>query len=331
MGGTCMTSAKLYLVILGVLFASFVPGTAVAACDNSSNPLVIGSDCEDLQINNTKSDVTIEQSTTVTYGFSPTPYDAVIVNNTGNVTGTFLNKGTISAGYGWNALVNQGSVANLANRGTITSGPGGSGLINQGTITKLVNDGTITSANQSAREAAIVNNGEIGTLENKGTISATIGTLGYGSSAILVGGHIGTLNNTGNVSAQNRAITFEPVTSSIDTLINSGTIAGGTAGGGVNTFSSAIVLGAGNSIGTIINTGTIDHSVCQGSDCYASIENNGGYIGTITNLGRLTSGNTNDSGYGIVNGITGRIGTLNNDQEDLKYYGWCSAPILWII
>lgn len=329
---TCSGSGTLIAVILGLLAASQMPSAAVAACDASNNPLVISTDCDDLVVSTTKSDVTIEQSTTVTYGFSPKPYDAVLVNKSGNVTGTFLNKGTISAGYGWNALVNQGSIANLVNSGTITSGPGGSGLINQGTIIKLVNDGTITSANQSAREAAVVNNGEIGTLENRGTISATIGTLGYGSSAILVGGHIGTLNNTGNISAQNRAINFEPVTSSIDTLINTGTIAGGLAGGGANTFSSAIVLGAGNTIGTIINTGTIDHSVCDvGGACYAAIENNGGYIGTITNLGRLTSGNTGSDGYGIINGITGRIGTLNNDQEDLKYYGWLPNNYLAII
>lgn len=82
------------------------------------------------------------------------------------------------------------------------------------------------------------------------------------------------------------------------------------------------MLGAGNAIGTIINTGTIDHSVCDvGGTCYAAIENNGGSIGTITNLGTLTSGNTGDNGYGIINGITGTIGTLNNDQADLKYFG----------
>ena len=215
------------------------------------------------------------------------------------MTGTFLNQGTITSGFGNNGFVNQGSVSTLTNEGTITNG----------------------STNTS--HAAVLNNNEIGTLTNSGVISATVGSFGSGAQAILQSGHIGTLNNSGTISAQNRAIYFTPgITARIDTLINSGTIQGGISGAPTSTFASAIELGPGNSIGTIINTGTIDHSVCDaGGTCYAAIHNSGGSIDTITNQGNLTSGNTGTNAYGIINSTTGRIGTLNNAQSNLKYYG----------
>ena len=293
------------LLCLAVAATGFAAGQAHADCDSSADPVVVSADCYDLSISSKKSNVTIAPSATVSPFFSP--YDAVLVSSGGNVTGTFLNKGTIESGFGRN------------------------GLVNLGTIAKLVNEGTMINDTSSGNQAALINNNEIGTLENKGTIQATVGTFGNGAHAIIQSGHIGTLDNSGSITAQSSAIFFAPVTARIDTLINTGTIAGGLAGGGANTFASAIVLGGGNSIGTIVNTGTIDHSVCQGSTCYAAIENNGGSIDTITNLGRLTSGNTGNNGYGIINGITGRIGTLNNDQEDLRYYGKLPENYLAIV
>ncbi len=295
--------ALLCIVLAVPVFA--VDQAFADACDTSANPVVINSSCDDFVIGGVKSDVTIGQPATLSPFFGN---EGALINNSGNVTGTFLNRGTIVSGFGRDGLVNQGKIA------------------------RLQNDGTITSSYSTSSHAALANDGEIGTLLNTGTISATVGNFGGGAHAILQGGHIGILNNSGTISAQNSAIYFQPAFSSrIDTLTNTGTITGGINGGGTNTFASAIVLGPGNSIGTIINTGTIDHSVCQGSTCYAAIENNGGSIDTITNLGRLTSGNTGDSGYGIINGVTGRIGTLNSDQEDLKYYGTLPGNYLAIV
>ncbi len=285
------------LVSAGLAGLTFFTNAAFSACDNSGNPIQINSNCEDLSISNTKSGVTISQSATVSPFFAP--LDAVLINSTGNVTGTFLNQGTITSGFGHN------------------------GFENNGNMSALTNEGTITNGNTNTSYAAVLNNDEIGTLTNKGTISATVGSFGSGAYAILQSGHIGTLENLGTISAQNRAIYFPPgITARIDTLINSGSIQGGINGGPSSTFASAIELGPGNSIGTITNAGTIDHSVCDaGGTCYAAINNSGGSIGTINNRGNLTSGNTGNSGYGIINGITGTIGTLNNAQVDLKYYG----------
>ncbi|QWD81404.1 autotransporter domain-containing protein [Polynucleobacter sp. MWH-S4W17] len=288
------------------------------ACSNTGDPINITSSCEDLSINNTVSGVTIASGVTVSSFFAT---DAVNIGTPGNVTNTFLNLGTISNGIYWNGLVNNGVINTLQNQGAITSSSR-SGLINSGNIGTLTNTGTINSGASGNSYGAIANNNQIGTLNNSGTISATVGIGGNGAYAIQQNGHIGTLNNSGTISAQNNAIYFQPAFSSrIDTLINSGTIQGGINGTGSSTFASAIVLGAANSIGTIINTGTIDHSVCSGGTCYAAIENNGGSIGTITNLGNLTSGNTSNSGYGIINSTTGTISTLNNLQSALTYSG----------
>jgi hypothetical protein len=277
------------------------------SCDTSANPVVIDSSCNDFVIGSVKSDVTIKQPATLSPFFG---YEGALVNNSGKVTGTFLNQGTITS-----------------------SNIGHNGLVNSGTIATLQNEGTITTNNLSGNYGAIYNGGEIGTLLNKGTISATVGYFSEGAHAIFQEGHIGTLENYGTISAQNSAIYFTPAfTRRIDTLFNAGTIEGGINGGGSNTFASAIVLGTGSTIGSIMNTGTINHSVCGGDGtCYAAIDNQGGTIDTITNLGRLTSGNTGDTGYGIRNGVTGRIGTLNNDQEDLKYYGPLPSNYLAII
>jgi hypothetical protein len=287
---------KITLLIASVTGLTFFSNAAFSTCDNAGDPVQVNSNCEDLSINNTKSGVTISQSVTVSPFFA---LDAVSINPAGNVTGTFLNRGTITSGFGNNGLVNHSNVSALINEYIITSG----------------------SINSSS--AALINDIEIGTLTNKGTISALYGSWGSGAHAILQNGHIGTLDNSGTISAQNTAIYFQPgFNARIDTLINSGAIQGGINGNPSSTFASAIELGPGNSIGTIINTGVIDHSVCDaGGTCYAAINNAGGSIGTITNQGNLTSGNTGDSGYGIINGITGTIGTLNNAQGNLKYYG----------
>ncbi|MCX7349709.1 MAG: hypothetical protein NTZ54_09355 [Alphaproteobacteria bacterium] len=260
------------LLGLAVAAAAFAADQAQAACDTSGNPVVIDSSCEDFVIGSVKSNVTIKQPVTLSPFFG---YEGALINNSGKVTGTFLNQGTITS-----------------------SNIGHDGLVNSGTIATLQNDGTITTNNLSGNHGAIYNSGEIGTLLNKGTISATVGYFGDGAHAIFQEGHIGTLENYGTISAQNSAIYFTPAfTRRIDTLFNAGTIEGGINGGGSNTFASAIVLGTGSTIGSILNTGTINHSVCGGDGtCYAAIDNQGGTIDTITNLGNLTSGNTGNSG-----------------------------------
>jgi hypothetical protein len=301
MNHTCRPRCKALFPLLTLLMLLALPRAAEAVdiCDGSPDPIAISADCYDLVIGSAKTDVTISQPAVVSPFYSP--YDAVLVSSSGQVTGTFLNQGTISSGFGRNGLVNNGRIATLVND-----------------VQGIMKDGSL-----SANQASLINSGEIGTLVNKGKIEATDGAWGSGAHAIIQAGHIGTLDNSGIITAQNSAIYFDVVGAPrIDTLINSNLIQGGVNGSGSSTFAGTIKLNPGSSIGTIINTGIIDHSVCDaGGTCYAAIENDGGSIGTITNLGKLTSGNTGNSGYGIINGITSTIGTLNNDQNDLKYFG----------
>jgi hypothetical protein len=299
------------------------------ACDTSNNPVTISSNCENFQLNTSKSAVTIGPSARVSAFASQS--DGVLINPGGSVTGTFLNQGRITFGIENNAMVNRGTISTLINQNQIIGRQ--DGLHNRGTISTLVNRGSILTDGLDSNFGALDNAGEIGILENSGTISATGGISGNGPHAIRQSGHIGTLLNTGLISAQNNAIHFVPaINSRIDTLFNAGTIQGGIAGAGISTFASAIQLGPGSSIGELINIGTIDHSVClPDGTCFAAIDNDGGSIDTITNFGTLSSGNTGTSGFGIRNGVTGRIGTLNNDQNNLKYYGTLPANYLNII
>lgn len=303
---------------------------AQAACDTTADPVSVDADCQNFLLDSAKSGVTIGPSATVSAFFFQD--DGVLINPGGSVTGTFLNQGTITSGVMFDAMVNRGTISTLVNQNRIIGEAARNGLVNQGTISTLVNQGSILTSGSDSSYGALVNQGELGTLENSGTIAATGGISGNGPQAILFSGHIGTLENTGLISAQNNAIRFVPgLNARIDTLFNSGTIQGGIVGSGLSTFASAIKLGPGNSIGELINTGTIDHSVCLGGTCFAAIENAGGSIDTITNFGTLTSGNTGTDGFGIMNSVTGRIGTLNNDQSNLKYFGTLPANYLNVI
>lgn len=318
-----------------VVVAMSSQAQAQAACDTTADPVSVGADCQNFLLNSAKSAVTIGPSATVSAFFFQK--DGVLINPSGSVTGTFLNQGRITFGIENNAMVNRGTISTLINQNQIIGS--WDGLLNRGTISTLINQGSILTNGLDRNYGALDNPGEIGTLENSGTISATGGILGQGPHAIRQSGHIGILQNTGLISAQNNAIHFVPaINSRIDTLFNAGTIEGGVAGAGISTFASAIKLEPGSSIGELINTGRIDHSVCDDVNgpqddvnCYAAIDNRGGSIDTITNFGTLSSGNTGTSGFGIINGVTGRIGTLNNDQNNLKYYGTLPANYLNVI
>ena len=90
--------------IPALFFLIFASNSAYSACDNTGNPVQISSSCEDLSISNTKSGVTIGSAATVSPFFNP--LDAVSINSAGNVTGNFLNQGTITSGFGHNGFVN---------------------------------------------------------------------------------------------------------------------------------------------------------------------------------------------------------------------------------
>lgn len=147
----------------------------------------------------------------------------------------------------------------------------------------------------------------LNTFTNNGTVNAgSAYAMDVQSGAI-----VSNLNNAGSINGgSHNAIYIDSLSSGITNLNNSGLIKSNS--------SIAIQLGgSGATIGTFINSG----SILSGSGAYALL-NNGGAIGTITNLalGAVTgSAHTGfgASGAGIDN--NGTITTLNSAQNDLFY------------
>jgi hypothetical protein len=248
-----------------------------------------------------------------------------IVNNTigiswktGNIN---INSTVTNVSYGGPVVGAFGSVGVLTNtvNGSITSGYQGQGISNDGgTISELTNLGSITSSNGAY---GIVNarDGSIITINNSGTVSAA----GLG---IVNVGFITTLNNSGTISGTGSNSTGIYNSNSITTLNNSGTISGTDfSGAGVKnigsitnlnnlsngTINTGVYNGSGNVITSFINAGVIN------GDSQSSISN-GGTIGTITNTGSMNHANgladisnTISSGWRTSNGT---IGVLNNGQ-----------------
>ena len=183
------------------------------------------------------------------------------------------------------------TVVNLANYGTgnpftisghITTGTTGVLIPSTGPIYTLTNTGIITGGNYG-----ILNLTQMGGLTNTGDITAT-DIAGISNS----GGHITLLNNTGTGTIIGESYGVYNPAGQIDTLTNGGLIKSDR----INAIDNE---GAG-SIGTLINSGTIDGA-------HDGVLNNG-VISTFTNtIGGMISA----AAWGIES--NGGIGTLTND------------------
>ena len=210
----------------------------------------------------------------------PTDDNAAIWTNVWGKITELNNSGSIRSS--WQTVRNEGIIENFNNTGTITTDRDDDGTVDNGkAIVNARDTGTPASwyADQSFDKR------KIGTLNNSGTIEATVNT-------IHNTGLIETINNSGNITATgNRAIYNKNENDGrnfgeIDTLINSGTISADTQ-----------AIHNTGTITTIINTGTI---VSTGSGY--SIKNEG----IITNL-------TNSKGAsGSIITYTGTVPTNYN-------------------
>ena len=210
----------------------------------------------------------------------PTDDNAAIWTNVWGKITELNNSGTIRSS--WQTVRNEGIIENFNNTGTITTDRDDDGTVDNGKAIVNARD-TETAASWYANQS--FDKRKIGTLNNSGTIEATVNT-------IHNTGLIETINNSGNITATgNRAIYNKNENDGrnfgeIDTLINSGTISADTQ-----------AIHNTGTITTIINTGTI---VSTGSGY--SIKNEG----TITNL-------TNSKGAsGSIITYTGTVPTNYN-------------------
>ena len=161
--------------------------------------------------------------------------------------------------YGISNLV-VGTIDTINNSGSATisgqaTGAGYSmGIDNYGTIGSINNSGSaIISGSSVANWSYGIENRSAATItsiNNSGAISST--SVGAGNRAVAIDnrGAIGTLTNSGRIVGANLTGPSSGIENygSIANLTNSGTISGGDLG---------IYMGAGSSIGTLINTGVI--------------------------------------------------------------------------
>ncbi|MEE3626744.1 autotransporter domain-containing protein [Nitrospirillum sp. BR 11752] len=193
------------------------------------------------------------------------------------------------------AVMLNGPVDTLRNAGLIadqgTSTLASAVAVVGGTLGTLLNlaAGTIT-----APGAGLQVSGTIGTVENQGVIRGGVAAVSlgqastYSSTAATHSGSIGTLNNSGVLGG---GVNGVQVAGRIDALANSGTITGGT-GDGVHNIGSVT--------SSTILYNYLPNSFSWGYTTISTVSSRGGTIGTLTNVGLVTGGQS-----GIVNGVTG--------------------------
>ncbi|MEA1673452.1 beta strand repeat-containing protein [Nitrospirillum sp. BR 11163] len=231
----------------------------------------------------------------------------------GGSIGTLVNQGRIGdgIGFGQHALLNVGSIGTLLNGGLISGFSGG--VVNIGAMGSLGNTGTIEGP-----VIALMNQGTVGRLDNAGIINAA-------STALYVHtlGGVGLFNNSGLIAGQ--AGLWND--GSITTLVNTGTLSGGTQAGltnrgwigqvdnGATIYALLTGLDNAGTLDSVINSGTI----IGRSDGLV----NAGTVGTLSNSGTLTS----SRGEAIYNG-QGTLALLDNSGTISGYKAIANAASL---
>ncbi|MEA1650174.1 autotransporter domain-containing protein [Nitrospirillum sp. BR 11164] len=227
------------------------------------------------------------------YAFGTTLNNSVAVGTVGLVDN--LAAGSLIGTGSQAAVMLNGPVDTLRNAGLIadqgTSTLASAVAVLGGTLGTLLNlaAGTIT-----APGAGLQVLGTVGAVDNEGVIHGGIAAVSlgqtstYSSTAATHSGSIGTLINNGVLGG---GVNGVQVAGRIDTLANSGTITGGT-GDGVHNIGSV-------TSSTIIYN-YLPNSFYWGYTTISTVSSRGGTIGTLTNVGLVTGGQS-----GIVNGMTG--------------------------
>ncbi|TWB44544.1 hypothetical protein [Nitrospirillum viridazoti] len=252
------------------------------------------------------------------------------------LTGTVDTNGTTPVA----AYVAPGvSIGTLVNTGHLTGDTIGLSIGTGATIGTLINAGLIdlhVSLNGMPQTGiAVARNAVVGTLSNSGTIQQ----IRYGITAFNA--TVGLLSNSGTITGTTNGIGIYTTVSTIQTLVNSGTIdmRAGSAGVlssatlGTLVNSGAILLGANSTynygiiqrtatLGTLVNSGLISapdalmvQTIGSGSSgAFLTIVNSGtiaGNISTSTLAASVPNVTVLGGSAGTVGTLTGFSGTLN--------------------
>ncbi|WP_435945481.1 beta strand repeat-containing protein [Dryocola sp. BD586] len=226
--------------------------------------------------------------------------DTVHLSATSHI-GTLTNSGTISGsaggfypGFSGATINNAGVINTLTNTQNATIG-GHTAINNTGQIDELNNAGTIRMDNNNSgyyyANAAVLNQGAIGTFNNTGLIDSGSSNTGYSESAVLNQGTITTFINDGTINSNYIALQNQ---GAIDTFTNNGEISGAIVGVYNNYFTNSNSTVAN---GNIVNNGLISSNIYA---IYSINYNNTNSSVNIVNSGRIT-GNS----YAIYNNAYG--------------------------
>jgi Autotransporter beta-domain len=282
------TSPKISRLTLLLGIAIWGNQVYASSCNSSSDPLNVSSSCEGLQVNSSKTEISVNPGVSINNYFTYLP--AVTIES-GVSSPAFTNNGAISSG---NSFVS----GMLVNANT--------------SITAFINNGSIAMSNSNigpSYYSALELYGSIGILSNAGTIAAT----GIRSYGITLGGtaSIGALSNlTGQSIAGAASGILMGNGATITSLTNYGFITG-TAAATANPTNDGIVSNGISLFNGAALTNLINYSSISGGQ-YGVY--NFGAITTLTNNGSISGGTV-----GIYN--QGSIATLNNAQSGLTYSG----------
>ena len=158
----------------------------------------------------------------------------------------------------------------------------------------------IGSATQATTIGAVAGSGGQGIVQ-KGSILASGVYKNVNANAVVIGGLgnavnvTGGLTNSGSITASAAEANATAVRigagASVPTLVNSGSILA-TGGGTATTSAQAIVIDAGATVTTIKNSGSIGAGVASGGGTEIAIIDNAGTVGLIENTGSIIAANS---------------------------------------
>lgn len=224
---------------------------------------------------------------------SGTGQSGLRIQNSSSISGGIVNDGTISGAQTGLYISNSSSVA-----GDIT---------NSGTI-----QGTRGSASGTGYGIYLSGGSTVGSITNSGTIQGIGGTSsGSGYGIYVYGGNIGSIDNSGTIAGTGQSGGFGI------RLVSSSTVTGGitnNAGGTISGGSTGVFVDSNSTVGSISNAGTIiggsGPAINIQGTVTGGITNTGAINGTVS-LGGATL-NLNGTAGSISGAVTGGAGSVVN-------------------